>query len=322
MSEPGASLFVERKCPACENDAWSLVFEVVIDDFSRVNPTYRLDRLPELGIAADWKCPIVRCEECGFVYSRYRLNDELATFLYNHIIDHDKSRAKVFGRTKRLRLLTLWKQLFEEATREWDSCEVSVLDFGCGWGDFLTVARAPGITVCGLDTDEQKLDWGRQQGLHLVSRLEDLEPLGPFDILYCDQVMEHLDTPAASARQMLHYLKPGGVAFVGVPCCTQAVIDDVCVRLKDGQPISKEINPWEHLNYFSPDSLVRMMQSAGFEVINLFRPDKPRGWRRWLRRRNRPYPLAASTSLFCRWPGMVSLNECNCASPTTVAHRP
>jgi hypothetical protein len=40
------------------------------------------------------------------------------------------------------------------------------------------------------------------------------------------------------------------------------------VDLARGKLTDRELNPWEHLNYFSPESLRRAVRSAGLEIIN------------------------------------------------------
>jgi len=68
-------------------------------------------------------------------------------------------------------------------------------------------------------------------------------------------------------RQMAAILRPGGLAYVtGIvrSVASPALWKDLGVCLRRGKPIPKEVNPWEHLNYFTEDTLDRMMRQAGF----------------------------------------------------------
>ncbi|MCH2213509.1 MAG: class I SAM-dependent methyltransferase [Fuerstiella sp.] len=306
MTTTTAVTFIQRRCPVCCAEEHRTLFEITVHDFSTVNPTYRIDQLERMGIAGDHSCPIACCEQCGFVYSKDCLDDRSLSFLYEHVIDHEKSLAKIHGREKRKRLLAVWARLFELATEHRDRCDLDVFDFGCGWGDFLSVARSQCINVCGLEADRVKVDWAAGQGLNIVSTLQEVEALAPFDVVYCDQVLEHLDTPAETVRFLFGILKPGGVVFVGVPCCPKVEMDAVAAQLRLGRQVSKDINPWEHLNYFSPDSLVRLMQTTGFEVLNLKTDQSRLSWLSGFRKQQTAGSpdsrLASSTDLFCRKP--------------------
>ena len=305
MPNTTPAVFVERRCPACNAEEHSIVLQIVVTDFASANPTYDHDRLAELGIALDTLCPIVRCVRCAFMYSPYHLDDESAVFLYEQVIDHDRSREKIYTRWKRMRMLSIWRDLFEFATVNRSDCKLSVLDFGCGWGDFLSVARAPGVNVCGIETDRKKLEWCREQGLNVVSTQAEVDAIAPFDVVFCDQVLEHVNAPLETARLFVACLKPGGVAFVSVPHCTMTELDTASAALSRGELISKDYNPWEHLNYFSPDSLAGMLQTAGFEILNPGATVKRTWYQRLLgsgRHDCARGSLAVSTSLYCRKP--------------------
>ena len=42
----------------------------------------------------------------------------------------------------------------------------------------------------------------------------------------------------------------------------------IAKQLKHGQRPPRELNPWEHLNYFSPETLRRMLNDEGFNTID------------------------------------------------------
>lgn len=72
----------------------------------------------------------------------------------------------------------------------------SVLDIGCGRGEFLTLARGASIPARGIDLDPEAVEICRSQGLDAVcadlfSHLQSLSD-GALDGLFCSQVVEHL----------------------------------------------------------------------------------------------------------------------------------
>lgn len=72
----------------------------------------------------------------------------------------------------------------------------SVLDIGCGRGEFLEMMRAHGIPARGIDLGEESIAICRHKGLEaetadLFAYLAD-QPEASFDGIFCSQVVEHL----------------------------------------------------------------------------------------------------------------------------------
>lgn len=96
-----------------------------------------------------------------------------------------------------------------------------VLDYGCGGGRFIEIARECGATVVGIDkstvTEWVKQKYARDGGVSVVRGDITAPPLpeNSFDIAYSIGVLHHTPDPEAAFRQMVRMVKPGGV----VACC-------------------------------------------------------------------------------------------------------
>jgi O-antigen chain-terminating methyltransferase len=79
----------------------------------------------------------------------------------------------------------------------------TILDIGCGRGEFLEDARAAGVKAKGIDLSQESIDECRNKGLdaECVDLFAYLESRGDATIMgvYCSQVVEHL-TPASLVR--------------------------------------------------------------------------------------------------------------------------
>jgi SAM-dependent methyltransferase len=95
---------------------------------------------------------------------------------------------------------------------------VRVLDAGCGR---LTQAAPPGAHVAGIDIDEAGLAANTDLDEKIVGSIESY-PLPPnsFDLIYCHDVLEHLENPIAALDNLVQALAPGGELHVGVPDVT------------------------------------------------------------------------------------------------------
>lgn len=165
----------------------------------------------------------------------------------------------------------------------------SVLDFGCGNGDFLRGAKAAGWKVVGVDFDPKAVTAARASGLDV--REGGVELLGSFkgrfDVVTLSHVVEHVHDPIELLRSCFDCLRPGGCIWVETPN-----IDAL------GHGIYgagwRGLEPPRHLVLFSRKGLVAALRRVGFEQIA-----------------DQPYrPL-------CRWMFEASeLNRMACNAPT------
>ena len=139
---------IKRTCPLCAADSYKILIVLEERYFTKVNPSYRLDRIHELGLDPDQRYPIVLCRRCGMIYSLYKLDDERESIVYNRIIDTEVSRSKVLKIGRKLSDLKRWQNLtaltYSKKNTEFN---IKLLDYGCGWGTLLLTAKRAGVEV-------------------------------------------------------------------------------------------------------------------------------------------------------------------------------
>jgi 2-polyprenyl-3-methyl-5-hydroxy-6-metoxy-1,4-benzoquinol methylase len=103
-----------------------------------------------------------------------------------------------------------------------------VFDVGCAYGGFLVAAKEAGAgRVVGVDIDSELIDLARLQlADHHVSgelAIEDItsdgvvDRWGTFDIVLCNDVIEHVVDPLRCARNLASVMKRGGKVFLEIP---------------------------------------------------------------------------------------------------------
>ena len=103
-----------------------------------------------------------------------------------------------------------------------------VLDVGCAYGGFLVAAKEAGAgRVVGVDIDSKLIDLARLQlaDHHVTADLaiEDItsdgvvDRWGTFDIVLCNDVIEHVVDPLRCARNLASVMKRGGKVFLEIP---------------------------------------------------------------------------------------------------------
>jgi 2-polyprenyl-3-methyl-5-hydroxy-6-metoxy-1,4-benzoquinol methylase len=166
----------------------------------------------------------------------------------------------------------------------------SAFEMGCGNGLMLAMLRSRGWRVLGSERTEAAAGIGREQfGLEIVAGgLEAVAAVARFDLVILNQVLEHLDEPAAMLRKLAAMLGPGGKLIIGVP-------NFASWQSAFGGEGWFHLDVPRHLHHYSPASLTSLLNREGLEIegISFVSPEHdPYGWvqsvlNRLDRRRNR-----------------------------------
>ncbi|HEV2593856.1 MAG TPA: class I SAM-dependent methyltransferase [Sphingomicrobium sp.] len=130
-----------------------------------------------------------------------------------------------------------------------------LLDFGCGFGHFIEMCQLFGLDAVGVDRSD-----ARRSGANIAVFPELDQVPGTFDAITMFEVLEHLDDPLGTLRALRKRLNSGGIMIVEVP-------DASGVHAINDRQSYYTIHPLEHINAFTPDSLVKMMARVGFQPI-------------------------------------------------------
>jgi 2-polyprenyl-3-methyl-5-hydroxy-6-metoxy-1,4-benzoquinol methylase len=148
-----------------------------------------------------------------------------------------------------------------------------LLDLGPGTGIFLHLAKEQGfepfgIDVCDASAEKAAAEFGIRVDVGDFEKFA-YEPAS-FDAITMLDVLEHTVDPKAVLARARELLKPGGVLYVAVPnqrCLMTAILDRYIRLGGPGKAFFLErlyVSP--HVYYFNPQTLVRMMRDAGFEL--------------------------------------------------------
>jgi SAM-dependent methyltransferase len=139
-----------------------------------------------------------------------------------------------------------------------------LLDVGCSGGLLMEYAAGRGWEAEGIEPSTEAVEDARSHGLTVHQGLyQDLsfEP-GSFHVVHSKLVGEHLPDPRHHLAWAHDALAPGGILCVQIPNDFNPL--QLAARDALGKP-DWWVAPPFHINYFSFDSLERLMASAGFE---------------------------------------------------------
>src|SRR3989344_1464306 len=133
-----------------------------------------------------------------------------------------------------------------------------VLDLGCSYGEFLAHfgAGSVGITISGGEAE-----YGKDRGLNArIGNAENTLPfVGEFDVIFANNLLEHLYAPHEFLCTIKKYLKPEGFLILGVPCIP---IIFPLLRLKKFQGSLADA----HINFFTKNTLRKTVERAGWDI--------------------------------------------------------
>lgn len=106
---------------------------------------------------------------------------------------------------------------FSEAIQDIINCS-SVIEFGCGPGNFLEMAKAYVQDVAGVELNPLAAKMAESKGIQIYETEKIPEDkLGYFDSAVCFHVLEHVADPKKFLKNLSAYIKPGGIISISVP---------------------------------------------------------------------------------------------------------
>ena len=141
----------------------------------------------------------------------------------------------------------------------------SFLEIGCGNGYLLNLAKQYYEDVLGVEPSKSECEIASRRGLNVINTYfdKDLRIEKTYDAFASFMVFEHLEKPMEVLGKAFDILKSGGVGLINIP---------------DGEKIVKRglYHQFltEHINYYSMLSVCKLIQSSGFEVLEIDRDDQ------------------------------------------------
>ncbi len=151
----------------------------------------------------------------------------------------------------------------------------SLLELGCGRGEFLEGAARRGWAVRGVDMTEEYAAAARARGIDVeCCAIQTCQLLREtYDVILLAAILEHLYNPMEVLLRVRDALRPDGLIFVDVPneASLAARAGNLYVRARGKDwvvNLSPTFAPF-HVLGFSPTSLRTTLDRAGFSVLRL-----------------------------------------------------
>jgi 2-polyprenyl-3-methyl-5-hydroxy-6-metoxy-1,4-benzoquinol methylase len=212
------------------------------------------------------------CTGCGTVYTSPRPTEALLARFYAGSANYAWWNDHVFPATESVRRERIFRpraeRLREIATRV-GARPGTLLDVGAAFGTFCGCAVDTGLATraIALEPTPGLAETCRRRGFEVIeSPIEAVETEAVADIVTAYEVIEHVFDPAAFIAAARRLVRPGGLIVLSCPNIRGFGIAELGVA-------SGSVDH-EHLNYFHPGSLARLVTAGGLELIETLTPGR------------------------------------------------
>jgi 2-polyprenyl-3-methyl-5-hydroxy-6-metoxy-1,4-benzoquinol methylase len=204
--------------------------------------------------------PVMRCEKSGVIFLR----------TLDHISNEHYSEMKNFSYWESDTRYEALKQTYEDDLRRFKLIshlikDKSYLDFGCGLGGVLDMARQVTKDVSGLEPQKNVTESLRNLNYTMFESIDEIIDNNiKFDVITLFHVFEHLPNPFETLKKLNTILNPNGYLIIEVPNANDALITSYDLES------FKQYTFWgEHLILHTKDSLKKYLKMSGYKNIKI-----------------------------------------------------
>lgn len=201
---------------------------------------------------------IAECENCGFKFLNPRPNINSIEKYYDvekyhpHKISEESLVDKIYLKVRNINISTKKKLLNKLSPQD-----KTLLDIGCGTGEFLEAMRNDSWTVTGIETAKEARDMANRDGIKVYDNLNNIGQ--QFNIITMWHVLEHIHDVPKLMDNLNRLLTENGYLIIAVPN-----IDSTDAKFYKENWIA--LDTPRHLYHFTPKDISALFNKHNFEV--------------------------------------------------------
>ena len=250
------------KCEVCSSSEYEILldkdyFSSELKDFLQEYYSGKL----QIELLRDMSYKIIKCKKCGFIWQSQIFNDELNYCLYNDWINPENSLKKIYNNQSYLENLFYDLLILKSFFPKIQNHKIRILDFGAGWGFFCNILKGFNFDVYALELSEKRKNFMTN---NFKIKIIDFDTLNKykFDFINSDQVFEHIEKPRETLLQLTKVLKKNGIIHISVPNGRSM---EKLIRNNNLKIGKNQLHPLEHINCFTPSTIVTCAQLSNLE---------------------------------------------------------
>lgn len=211
------------------------------------------------------KFSITQCSICGFVFTNPRPDmNEIGKYYnmegYLSHTSHKKGVVESVYRIARNYMKNKKLNLIQNITGKQNG--FSILDYGCGTGDFLGFMKKHSLIAEGVEQDALARKVANEINKVETYALEDVKNIGEekYDVITLWHVLEHIHDLHRQIDYFNQWLKPNGKLFIAVPN----------IKSADAEKYGKNWDALDvprHIYHFSPETIKQIVNQHNFSFL-------------------------------------------------------
>lgn len=200
---------------------------------------------------------ILKCKDCGLVF--------LSSF--EHIKPNFYEDAGMHKNSEDIDIEKWIAETKEDDERRFDQykdliTDKIILDFGCGCGGFLKLAKNLTKHAYGIELEKRLKPYFEKENLNVFNDVSKISK--KVDYLFMFHVLEHIENPIPLLETFKSILKPDGKLVIEVPNS-----DDALLTLYKNKAFS-EFTYWSpHLYLYNEKTLEMLMYQADYKKVKI-----------------------------------------------------
>jgi Zn-finger nucleic acid-binding protein len=226
---------------------------------TRTETTYSLKFIEVFGMAKEYEQKIDICPQCGFIFTKNPFDAKLLENRYKNLSkfeygeDNEAMEEDISYKKRCYRQYNFIKESIGKTA--------SIFEVGCASGFNLNIYAEDGINVFGIEPSENNIRSCKEKyGISLFQGMfsEYIESNGnrqQYELIFLSHVLEHIVDPYKFIFELSEI--NSRYIFVEVPSLDYKFCDEPFEMFAE-----------EHVNYFTYDSLRKLMGTIGYHIVD------------------------------------------------------
>ena len=254
-----------EKCPYCEKTIFKKLYEISYDnkkirDF--LLNYYKNNQLLEMLKSDTYQ--LDQCKNCLGIFQKNIPNDSLNQFIYDDLISSAESfKKKISFKSDNFIKYYNDAKLIEKLLNKTND-QIKILEFGCGWGFWSKFMKMMNFNVETCEISSSRIEYLTKNNILNHTNLDLIK--NKYDLIFSDQVIEHVSQPYIVMKKLTHLLNDGGYMIHRFP--SSRLFKS---KLKKNYFPKKDCaHPLEHLNIYNKNCFLKIADKLNLNKINLF----------------------------------------------------
>ena len=257
-----------ESCPCCDSINFKLIFSKSYDDQKLtlfLSKYYGENIKNYIKDLKNYSYNLLECSTCLTIFQENIPTDEFSFILYEEIISKEKSLAKKLSLDTKVYKNYLNEIIAMQKIIGKKNYEISILEFGAGWGNWSNFVKSLNFKCFTNEISITRVNFIKKNNIKNLENLYDYNE--NFDIIYADQVFEHINYPKKTIKLLYDKLKVNGLIYLKFP---------------DSKSFKKKLNknyipkkdcahPLEHINLYNTKSFQKMTESLNLVELNIYK---------------------------------------------------